>query len=486
MLPRAAQVRPACAFLLSVGLGLPHRSPRCATMAPKKRLRQATFSFSARASGGGCCSVELARPTKSARQNWRSRPHPTMLVMLPPAWVAEAAGKQRHAVCAFDLDGCIIQTKSGAAHPKQPDDWKFLSARVVPKLKDAYAGGAALVVFTNQAGVARGLLDEPFLHARIEAIADAIGVPVAFYAATAKDRFRKPAIGMWDAMVADLGGAECVDYEASFFVGDAAGRPKRPGAKADFSDSDRKFAINAGVRFFTPEMYFDGSTETLDATPLKGYDARSAEIEIGLGDSDAIVRNIVTPSDIAEQLVSHRSGEGASEAPQTLVLMVGEPASGKSTFAERHLVPRGFSVIDSEMQKCPTAAKSAKLVASHLAEGKSVVIAMTNRNKKARALLLEKARAAVPSSLLKVIALVMRTPPDVVDHLNLFREVVTSVGPDGVPARTRIPAVAINTFRSNYAEPDTEEECIDEVGFVDYVPHVESKEHATRFRQFMA
>jgi bifunctional polynucleotide phosphatase/kinase len=38
--------------------------------------------------------------------------------------------------------------------------------------------------------------------------------------------------------------------EKSFFVGDAAGR------KGDHSDTDRKWAINAGLRFHVPEELF--------------------------------------------------------------------------------------------------------------------------------------------------------------------------------------------------------------------------------------
>jgi bifunctional polynucleotide phosphatase/kinase len=38
------------------------------------------------------------------------------------------------------------------------------------------------------------------------------------------------------------------DKEASFFVGDAAGRP------TDHAATDRKWAINVGIPFFTPEV----------------------------------------------------------------------------------------------------------------------------------------------------------------------------------------------------------------------------------------
>lgn len=38
------------------------------------------------------------------------------------------------------------------------------------------------------------------------------------------------------------------DKDASLFVGDAAGR------KGDFASTDRKWALNVGIPFFTPEV----------------------------------------------------------------------------------------------------------------------------------------------------------------------------------------------------------------------------------------
>jgi len=40
------------------------------------------------------------------------------------------------------------------------------------------------------------------------------------------------------------------------FIGDAAGRSKLGNRKADHSDFDHKFAINVGLTFKTPEMFF--------------------------------------------------------------------------------------------------------------------------------------------------------------------------------------------------------------------------------------
>lgn len=46
----------------------------------------------------------------------------------------------------------------------------------------------------------------------------------------------------------------------SFYVGDAAGRPKNwaPKAKKDHSMADRLLAVNLGLKFETPEEHFLG------------------------------------------------------------------------------------------------------------------------------------------------------------------------------------------------------------------------------------
>ena len=47
------------------------------------------------------------------------------------------------------------------------------------------------------------------------------------------------------------------------YVGDAAGRPAVLGRKQDFADSDYKLALNIGIAFKTPEVFFEGSRDPL-------------------------------------------------------------------------------------------------------------------------------------------------------------------------------------------------------------------------------
>ena len=63
---------------------------------------------------------------------------------------------------------------------------------------------------------------------------------------------------MWKELLEelDLEVRDGPDLSASFFVGDAGGRPARKNSKVDHSCSDRNLANNIGVVFKTPEEYF--------------------------------------------------------------------------------------------------------------------------------------------------------------------------------------------------------------------------------------
>ena len=64
-----------------------------------------------------------------------------------------------------------------------------------------------------------------------------------------------------------------------------------------------------------------------------------------------------------------------SSTPE-LVVMVGWPGSGKSTIAQRFMVPKGYVWVNQDTMKTP--AKCLKAVEEALANGKSVVVDNTN------------------------------------------------------------------------------------------------------------
>ena len=71
--------------------------------------------------------------------------------------------------------------------------------------------------------------------------------------------------GIWYWLEAEGNSGVQIDLQQSFYVGDAAGRdPNWDGGKRkkDFSCSDRLFALNTGLQFFTPEEYFQKQVAT--------------------------------------------------------------------------------------------------------------------------------------------------------------------------------------------------------------------------------
>jgi bifunctional polynucleotide phosphatase/kinase len=78
-------------------------------------------------------------------------------------------------------------------------------------------------------------------------------LPLVYLAALKTDQNRKPATGAFNYLKSKIFPGFEIDMTASFYCGDAAGRPKTATRPKDFSDSDIKFAANVGLRFMTPE-----------------------------------------------------------------------------------------------------------------------------------------------------------------------------------------------------------------------------------------
>ncbi|KAI5949985.1 pnk1 [Candida theae] len=176
-------------------------------------------------------------------------------------------------VAAFDLDGTLITTKSGLKFGKGPTDWKWWgnsSTKVPEAIAKLYETGYLIVIFTNQGSVVvnhgsksytnlkakLSLVYKEFVKFEIKSIYMYASPKKPSKGHTSSDEkhksTRKPEIGMWqdlEAVLTEQG--KIIDYEASFFVGDAAGR------RNDFSNSDLKFAQNAKIDFKTPEEFFE-------------------------------------------------------------------------------------------------------------------------------------------------------------------------------------------------------------------------------------
>lgn len=161
-------------------------------------------------------------------------------------------------IAAFDMDGTLITTKSGKVFPVNSHDWRILLPQVETCLRALAADGFKLVVITNQRGLSNGHVNSGSFKAKVEHILKQLNVRAQVYVCTGHGFYRKPAPGVWQHLESRGNGGVPIDLAASFYVGDAAGRPANwePKRKKDFSCSDRLFALNVGLRFYTPEEYF--------------------------------------------------------------------------------------------------------------------------------------------------------------------------------------------------------------------------------------
>lgn len=107
-----------------------------------------------------------------------------------------------------------------------------------------------MVIISNQGGIS--LRSDPKtvksdqkrlsdFKAKVSLVLAELDFPIALYAATARDQFRKPRTGMWHELLEDLDldVGDGPDLAASFFIGDAGGRQATKGDKGDHSCSDR-------------------------------------------------------------------------------------------------------------------------------------------------------------------------------------------------------------------------------------------------------
>lgn len=183
-------------------------------------------------------------------------------------------------IAAFDLDGTLVDTKTGLKFARGANDWRWWTSNdsnklnVMDKLKKLVADKYIIVIFTNQGGVVATKTSKSYLAfiGRVNNILKELStekeVPgLLVYASPKKPSsknqkiavssdedhaiMRKPNIGMWNELVKYFEDQDyTIDTSNSFFVGDAAGRSN------DFLDSDKMFARNVNLQFKIPEEIF--------------------------------------------------------------------------------------------------------------------------------------------------------------------------------------------------------------------------------------
>ncbi|XP_011877735.1 PREDICTED: uncharacterized protein F21D5.5 [Vollenhovia emeryi] len=332
-------------------------------------------------------SSEQSNETSGTSAKWDSFGHGKLLI-----YTAQSV-LNRAKVAAYDMDGTLIKPKSGLVFPKDCNDWQLLYPDIPGHLKQLHTNGYKIVIFTNQLGLSTGKVKVDDFKRKIERVLQKIGVPIQVFIAVGKSIYRKPTIGMWELLEKEKNGGIAIDKSNSFYVGDAAGRPKNwaPGKRKDHSSADRLMALNVDVKFETPEEHF-----------LK---CKTAPYDLPKFNPKSLPQttDICKPAD-AELTLKQ----------QEMILMVGCPGSGKSHFAKNYLKQYEYVNRDTlrSWQKCIAA------VQQHLSQGRSIVVDNTNPDPASRHRYIEVAK----KNNVLVRCFVMKTSIEHAKHNNKFRE----------------------------------------------------------------
>lgn len=281
----------------------------------------------------------------------------------------------------FDMDDTLIYSsaKSYRAFPNGPES-----------IRKLHSEGHNIVVFSNQK---KPRQSDKIVQAKVDAVINlysSVGnpVPILFLCARAEDKYRKPGIGMIDLVPSSYG-------VLKFFVGDA------DGSEGSHSDCDAAFAQEAKVPFYTPEKCFN-------------------------------VFPVIGKSELPTNLINSKQNF------LTMILLVGYPASGKTTYAKQVLEPKGFHRISRD--DLGTMAKCLKQARQLLGSDKDVVIDNLNASQSDRKQWMDLANETGAQT----IVIYFSCPMSRAISQNENRE-------------RKVPAVVFYTFRKRFELPSLEE-----------------------------
>lgn len=320
----------------------------------------------------------------------------------------------------FDLDHTIIKPISGK-FCKTAIDWEFLPG--MDKLIQEISRFAPVVIFTNQGGVAAKKTTLPEVIARIGAVVAALKIQTMVFIGLS-EQYYKPSPLLYQSLIYGY----APEIERGFYIGDASDMD------TDFADTDYRFALNTGLAYI-PVGKFISIANSAGGYPEilipRLYEARSrhelAEVPIGNWlSADAIVPK-------------------PTENQRIMVVLVGPPGCGKSTYAKT----LGWTVLSRDALGSATAAQYLKAVKAKIAEVPkdkplSLILDATHPDIKSREAYIVLARAQG----MKICAVHFEVPIEIAKYMNKIRCIMGG---------NYVPEIAYGTYLKRAVKPSAEE-----------------------------
>ena len=262
----------------------------------------------------------------------------------------------------------------------------------------------SIVFFSNQLGISKNKVDKEDIIYKVNEIVKKINVPILTLLSIKDDNFRKPRIGLWNYLKEN--NKIEINKKNSFYVGDMAGRLLTKDYKKDRSDSDRKFAINIKIKFFTPESFFLNLEERkwkLNDYLLDYKNFDNQEINF-IGD-------------------------------KIMVLISGYPASGKTTLSKKL---ENFTLFSKDLY----GKKIINKLKESLKKNNNVIIEGLLYNYEKRKIYIDLGKKY--NYIIKYIDI--KLPLELCYHMNIYRSLIDKT--------EIIPKVVFYTYRKRYEKPD--------------------------------
>ena len=299
-------------------------------------------------------------------------------------------------IASFDLDSTLITTKSKKKFATTSEDWMFMFNNVVYKLRELIDNKYCIVIITNQAGLKKPEDVTSWIR-KIEDIVKVSSLELKVLCSHRKNEFRKPLVKFYDIFF-----PKTMDKTNSFYCGDAIGRPD------DFSDTDYKFALNCKLNFKSPENVFMNDNNILPEIKYINF--------------------------------SKPNNKKFIPENKEMIIMVGFPASGKSSFARKiNSNYTNYIIINQDTLK--TLAKCKKYTNECLEANKSVIIDSTNPTIFGRNDWIEIAKKF--NYIVKIFK--MKTSLEHSKHNNVYRSLTSNT--------ELIPDIVYNIYKSKFEEP---------------------------------